>query len=91
MWKGWMLPQDDEMAAIDVWMQYSLSTLEKEFGSHNNESHAQRLKYIPGNRRSSDILHCHAHQGRGFVRHKRLCKGSKSEVDCSTSVRAKIN
>lgn len=81
-----MIPQDDEMAAIDVWMRCSLSTLEKDFGSRYNESrHAQCLMYIPGIHRSSERLHCHALQGRGFVQHKHLCKGSKNEVDCSST------
>ena len=93
MWKGRIIPQADEVAAIDVWMRYTLSTLEKEFGSHSNESHVQHLMYIPGIRRSSERLHCRAHQDRGFVRHKHLYTGSKNEVDCSTqaSVKGEIN
>jgi hypothetical protein len=88
-----MIPQDDGMAAIDVWMRYTLSTIEKEFGSHSNESHVQRLIYIPGIRRSSERLHSRAHQDREFVRHKRLYTGPKNEVDCSTqaSVKGEIN
>jgi hypothetical protein len=83
-----MIPQDDEMAAIDAQMQYNLSTLEKEFGSRNNETRVQCQMCIPGNCRHSDRLHYyHALQGREFVRHKHQCKVSKSVTDGSTFVR----
>lgn len=89
-----MIPQFDETEATDVWIRYTLSTLEKDFGSHGNEIHVQRLKYIrvPGIRRSSERLHWHAHQDRGFVPHMRLYTGSKNEEDYSTlaSVKGEI-
>ena len=89
MWEG-QIPQDDKTTAIGVWMRYTLSTVAKEFGSHSNESHVQRLMYIPGIHRSSERLHWHAHQDREFVRHKHPYMGSKSEVDYSTQASVHI-
>ena len=83
------------MVAIGVWMWYTLSIIKKEFDSRSNENHVQRPMYIPGNRRSSERSHWHAHQDRVFDRYKRLYTGSKNEVGCSinnnTSVNGEIN